>query len=66
MRSSRLSPSVRKRSDETLAAATDDASLIERAGGRVVVLPWFGVNPKVTTPADLELAERLLAARAPA
>jgi 2-C-methyl-D-erythritol 4-phosphate cytidylyltransferase len=48
--------------DETLAAATDDASLIEQAGGRVIVLPWRGVNPKVTTPADLELAGRLLAA----
>ncbi len=50
-------------SDDQLAAATDDASLVEYAGGRVVVLPWTAANPKVTTPADLELAERLLAGR---
>lgn len=46
--------------DETIHAATDDASLIERAGGRVVVMPWTAANPKVTTAADLELVERLL------
>lgn len=45
---------------------TDDASVVERAGGRVVVSrgsPW---NLKVTTPGDLEVALRLLdeAARA--
>lgn len=46
--------------DETIRSATDDASLVERAGGRVVVMPWTAANPKVTTPADLELVERLL------
>lgn len=49
--------------DDQLAAATDDASLIERAGGRVVVMPWTDANPKVTTRADLEQVERLLAGR---
>lgn len=49
-------------SDETIAAATDDASLIEASGGRVAVLPWTRPNPKVTTPADLELVAGLLAA----
>lgn len=46
-----------------LAAATDDAMLVEAGGGTVRVLgaPW--PNPKVTTPADLRLAEALLAAR---
>jgi 2-C-methyl-D-erythritol 4-phosphate cytidylyltransferase len=45
---------------ETLAAATDDAWLIERAGGTVHVLPWTLPNIKVTTPLDLRLAETLL------
>ena len=45
---------------ETLAAATDDAWLIERAGGTVTVLPWSAPNFKVTTALDLRLAETLL------
>jgi 2-C-methyl-D-erythritol 4-phosphate cytidylyltransferase len=44
----------------TLGAATDDAWLIERAGGTVHVLPWTAPNFKVTTPLDLRLAEILL------
>ena len=47
-----------------LAGATDDASLIERAGGRVVIVPAPSENLKVTTPVDLRLAELLLAERA--
>jgi 2-C-methyl-D-erythritol 4-phosphate cytidylyltransferase len=43
-----------------LAVATDDAWLIERAGGTVRVLPWSAPNLKVTTPLDLKLAETLL------
>jgi 2-C-methyl-D-erythritol 4-phosphate cytidylyltransferase len=50
---------------EILAAATDDASLIERAGGRVIVVPASPENIKVTTPLDLEIAELLLAGRRP-
>ena len=46
--------------DETLAAATDDASLVEEAGGRVVVVEAPPENIKVTTRRDLELAEALL------
>jgi 2-C-methyl-D-erythritol 4-phosphate cytidylyltransferase len=49
---------------EVLAAATDDAWLIERSGGRVLVVPASEQNIKVTTAQDLELAELLLAARA--
>ena len=45
---------------EILAAATDDAWLVERAGGTVHVLPWTAPNFKVTTPLDLRLAEMLL------
>ena len=47
----------------TLAAATDDAWLIERAGGRVIVVPASEQNIKITTPLDLQLAELLLARR---
>ena len=45
---------------ETLAAATDDAMLVEAAGGRVVVVEAPPENLKVTTRRDLELAEALL------
>jgi 2-C-methyl-D-erythritol 4-phosphate cytidylyltransferase len=48
---------------EQLARATDDASLIERTGGRVLVVPSGPENLKVTTPIDLELAELLLRRR---
>ena len=47
--------------DDVLAAATDDAWLVERAGGRVRVVPCTAPNPKITTPVDLELAALLLA-----
>ncbi len=48
---------------EQLARATDDAWLIERAGGRVVVVAASDENLKVTTPLDLRVAELLLTAR---
>lgn len=50
--------------DAVLAAATDDASLVERQGGRVRVLDSATENFKVTTPLDLRLAEELLGERA--
>lgn len=40
--------------------ATDDAGLIERIGGTVVVVPGDRINIKITHPGDLELAERLI------
>jgi len=49
--------------DEVLAQATDDAWLIERAGGRVGVVKASSENLKVTTPLDLAVAEMLLASR---
>jgi 2-C-methyl-D-erythritol 4-phosphate cytidylyltransferase len=49
---------------EVLAQATDDAWLIERAGGRVGVVESSSENLKVTTPHDLALAEMLLVSRA--
>jgi len=54
---------VLAQSDDVLAAATDDASLIEAAGGRVVLVPSPRSNLKITTPEDLRLAELLLADR---
>lgn len=39
--------------------ATDDAALVERFGGRVVVVPGSSRNIKVTTTDDLDMAERL-------
>ena len=48
---------------EVLAEATDDAWLIERAGGKVIVVSVEADNLKVTTPLDLEIAERLLRQR---
>lgn len=47
----------------TLAAATDDAGLVEAAGGAVAIVEAPRENVKVTTPLDLRLAELLLGAR---
>jgi 2-C-methyl-D-erythritol 4-phosphate cytidylyltransferase len=47
---------------EVLEQATDDAWLVERAGGRVVVVESTAENLKVTTPFDLRVAELLLSA----
>jgi 2-C-methyl-D-erythritol 4-phosphate cytidylyltransferase len=52
-------------SEELLAAATDDAWLVERAGGRVIVVDAGAENLKVTTPLDLEMAAMLLGRRSP-
>jgi 2-C-methyl-D-erythritol 4-phosphate cytidylyltransferase len=49
---------------DVLAAATDDAWLIERAGGVVRVTESDPGNLKVTSPTDLRVAELLLDERA--
>lgn len=46
--------------DAVLAAATDDAALVEAQGGRVRLVPAPVSNFKVTTLEDLRLAESLL------
>jgi 2-C-methyl-D-erythritol 4-phosphate cytidylyltransferase len=46
--------------DDTLAAATDDAWLVERTGGTVRVVAGSPENLKVTTVADLQRAELVL------
>jgi 2-C-methyl-D-erythritol 4-phosphate cytidylyltransferase len=52
-------------SDDELAQATDDAWLVERAGGVVRVVGSDPGNLKVTTREDLRVAELLLSERAP-
>lgn len=49
--------------DAVLSRATDDAGLVEQAGGRVHVVESPAGNLKVTTPTDLRLAELLLSER---
>ncbi len=54
---------LKKAFDEATAdgfMGTDEASLIERAGGTVHVVMGSPRNVKITTPADLELAEFFL------
>jgi 2-C-methyl-D-erythritol 4-phosphate cytidylyltransferase len=43
--------------------ATDDAGLVERMGGRVVVVAGADDNRKITKPADLDWARRQVAVR---
>ena len=50
--------------EAVLAAATDDAALVERAGGTVVVVESLTPNFKVTDAHDLAVAEWLLSSRA--
>jgi 2-C-methyl-D-erythritol 4-phosphate cytidylyltransferase len=49
--------------EAVLAAATDDAWLVERAGGTVRVVESTPANFKVTTPHDLRVAAQLLSQR---
>jgi 2-C-methyl-D-erythritol 4-phosphate cytidylyltransferase len=58
-----LEQALAEASDELLAQATDDAWLIERAGGVVHVIGSDPGNLKITTPEDLRVAELLLAER---
>ena len=49
--------------EEHLLTATDDASLVERDGGRVEIVAGEKTNIKLTSPEDLVFAEAILAAR---
>jgi 2-C-methyl-D-erythritol 4-phosphate cytidylyltransferase len=49
---------------QRIAAATDDAMLVEKAGGKVLIHPSPPQNMKVTTALDLRVAELLLTERA--
>ncbi|MHB9111962.1 MAG: 2-C-methyl-D-erythritol 4-phosphate cytidylyltransferase [Thermoleophilia bacterium] len=48
---------------DILASATDDASLVELAGGRVRMAAGSSENIKITTQVDLALAEEILKRR---
>jgi 2-C-methyl-D-erythritol 4-phosphate cytidylyltransferase len=48
---------------QRIAAATDDAMLVEKAGGKVLIHPASPQNLKVTTPLDMGVAELLLTER---
>jgi 2-C-methyl-D-erythritol 4-phosphate cytidylyltransferase len=45
---------------QRVAAASDDAMLVEKAGGKILIEPAPASNLKVTTPEDLRLVEALL------
>lgn len=45
--------------------ATDDAALVERVGGSVVMVESSRDNAKITRPEDLQVAELVLSRRAP-
>ena len=49
--------------EEELHLATDDASLVERKGGRVKLVPGEKTNMKLTAPEDLVFAEAILMSR---
>jgi 2-C-methyl-D-erythritol 4-phosphate cytidylyltransferase len=49
--------------EELLAAATDDAWLVEQFGGVVRVVATPRENMKITTPGDLHVAELALRER---
>jgi 2-C-methyl-D-erythritol 4-phosphate cytidylyltransferase len=49
--------------ESELASATDDASLVEAAGGAIVLVEAPRENIKVTTELDLRVAEAMLEAR---
>ena len=55
--------SAHDREPAEVAAATDDAMLVEAGGGRILVEAVDGPNVKVTTTADLAVAEALLRGR---
>ncbi len=59
----RAAPLRRAHAEAPGAGATDDAMLVEAAGGLVQVVPGEPGNLKITDPDDLQAAERLLAAR---
>jgi 2-C-methyl-D-erythritol 4-phosphate cytidylyltransferase len=51
---------VLRAAHDTEAVDTDDAALVEAAGGVVVAVPGERRNLKLTLPDDLELAQALV------
>ena len=44
-------------------ASTDDAQLVERIGGKVLVVPGESTNIKITRAGDITLARAILGVR---
>jgi len=61
-RTEALRDAVAAHADE-LGSVTDDAMLVERSGGQVLIHEASPENLKVTTPLDMEVAQLLLARR---
>jgi len=59
----RLLLDAARRAAEEGYVATDDAALVEHYGGEVIVVEGSAENFKVTTPADLVVAESILRSR---
>ena len=55
-----VAPILRRAHDLIEGDAPDDADLVTRLGGRVVVVPGDPANLKITFPGDLVMAEALL------
>ncbi len=55
-----------KRAAPALAAATDEAALVEAMGGSVRVVKAPPENIKITRPVDIEVAEAVLRSRSEA
>ena len=50
-----------RKAHESGTEGTDDASLVERAGGKVVIVNGEAINKKLTSPEDLEWARAMAA-----
>ncbi len=59
-RTAKLRAAYEQADPQRIAAATDEAMLLEKAGGKVLIEPAPMLNVKVTTPEDLRIAELLL------
>lgn len=57
---------ILRRAHDVGGEATDDAALVEAAGGRVVVIAGEPANAKLTSPADLAAAEARMVTGSPA
>lgn len=60
-----LLTTAHRNADPNEVAATDDAELVERVGGRVEIVEGSAANLKITTRADLDFAEAFAKSTAP-
>jgi 2-C-methyl-D-erythritol 4-phosphate cytidylyltransferase len=55
--------SAMREADRAGYRGTDDASLVEMAGGKVAIVMGSYDNIKITTPIDIKLAENIISAQ---